>query len=330
MSFPGEAAPAVSVLMVAHNAGAWLGPAVRSVLGQTWPSLELMLIDNASTDGSVEGLPRDDPRLRIRRMPANLGQVGGWRAGLEHCRGGWLAMMDADDLALPGRLEAQMRFLREHPGIDVVTTLADEIDEHDRRRGPAFTLIAEDEIRAYAEFDMPVRFNTALLSRSFAARVGFAPDFSWAGDYEFLLRALAVGRVACLPEVHYLYRIHTGSMTGHGRARQILSASFARLRHAAGQRRSGEVLASEAEERRWLDRSDLDSVAVHRLFARRTLAARLPTLGVFHARRARSPFWLARALAQGIAVEPARFGFLVRLALWGPVRALRVRSTVLR
>lgn len=325
MENPQQGMVRVSVLMVAHNAGGFLLPAVESVLGQTLSDFELVLVDNASTDGSMAALVQrvDDPRLRVVAMAENLGAVGGQREGLLHCRGDWLALMDADDVSLPHRLEAQLAFLKAHPEWDVLTTFAEEIDAEGRPLGFSFSLYEEEDIRAYAEFDMPVRLNTAMMRRDFAQRIGFGPLCSWAGDYEFLLRALEVGRVACLPEVLHLYRVHERSMTGSGLNRQAYSAGLARFR-AVCRRRGESPGASDAEEDGNACVPDLRSV--HRLFMRRALEARLPALAIFHARRARSVSGLLRGLLGGCVWEPGRLAFLGHLALCGPVRALRVKS----
>lgn len=325
-SAPGHPPPAISVLMVAYNAGTYLVPAVESILAQTCAALELVLVDDASTDGSVAGLRErvSDQRLKIHRMAENLGQVCGWRAGLGFCRGEWLALLDADDLARPRRLERQRDFLATNPGIDVVTTFADEIDAGGRLTGPGFSLWEERDIRAYAEFDMPVRVNTAMMRRTFAEKVGFAGAGSWTGDYEFLVRALERGRVACLPEVLNLYRVHAAAQTSFGRNRQVLSAALVRFRAARRVRGLPESDGADAE------RAALEGApglrAVHRACMRRALAERLPALSIFHARRARSLWGVVRGVAEAGRWDRPRLGLLLRLALWGPVRALGVRT----
>ncbi len=326
---PPGPAPTVSVLLVAYNAGAYLFPAVESMLTQSWRDLELVVIDNASDDGSTNALAErvTDARLQVHRMPKNLGQAGGWAAGVPLCRGEFIALMDADDVTAPERLAAQVDFLRTHADVGVVVTLAHTIDSAGRTGGLAFSLTDEGDIRRYAEFGMPVLFPTALIRRSLVVAVGLGGEESWAADYEFLSRALEVSRVACLPRPLYLYRQHDQSMTRSGRSRQSASAAFTQLRAARRRREGGPVAPAHDEERRWLQQP-ADLVTLHRDFARRAINEGFPALAVLHARRARSAPLVARALVAGLATEPRRLVFLCRLALWGPVFALGVRTTV--
>lgn len=325
---PPESAPAVSVLLVVFNAGVFLRPAVDSILGQTCRDLELVVIDNASDDGSVAALPAgSDARLRIVRLETNRGQAGGWRAGAPLCRGELIALMDADDIAHPDRIATQRAFLHAQPEFGVVATCARTIDAHGREGELAFSLVQESEIRRYAELGMPVLFPTAMLRRTLVEKIGFHAGGSWAADYEFLLRALEITRVSCLERVLYFYRRHDRSMTRTGRAKQSASAAFARLRAARRRRGLGEDPAlSEAAEARWLAHP-ADLRAMHREFGRRALAAGEPALALLHARRLRSFVLVLRALGQAHR-DPRGPRFLIRLALWGPVHALRVGSTV--
>ncbi len=329
MSDPAIQAPLVSVLMVTYNASEYLAAAVRSVLEQTLGSFELVLVDNASTDGSVAALraTTHDPRLAFIPLPENRRQVGGWRAGLPHCRGEYVAFMDADDVALPRRLEVQTSFLRAHPEIDLVACLAEQFDKSGASRGLLFSLMTETGIRAYVEFDMPIALNTALARRDFVARVGFAGEASWSGDYEFVARAVEQGRVACVPDVLMRYRLHEASVTATRRAGLELSAALVRLRAARRRFRLPVDPTLETAEREWLEHPP-KLRTMHRTFAVRALRAGLPSLAIFHARRARSPATIFAGLFQAAAREPRRLGFLLRLACLGPVRALRLPPTV--
>jgi glycosyltransferase involved in cell wall biosynthesis len=118
------------------NARRTLADAVRSVLAQTHEDWELLLVDDGSTDGSVEiARAIRDPRVRLlsdgvnRGLPDRLNQIAA------EARGRYLARMDADDLMHPRRLERQLRFLEDHPEVDVVDTATVTIDEDNRPLG---------------------------------------------------------------------------------------------------------------------------------------------------------------------------------------------------
>jgi glycosyltransferase involved in cell wall biosynthesis len=113
--------PLVSVLLPAYNAAACLGGAVASILGQDYPSWELLVVDDGSSDGTAGAAlaaAAGDPRVRVVRRP-HTGIVGALNAGLALARGSVVARMDADDRATPDRLGAQLALLEARPDVGV-------------------------------------------------------------------------------------------------------------------------------------------------------------------------------------------------------------------
>jgi len=105
--------PLVSVLMPAWNAEDTIAMAVRSILDQSWRNLELIVVDDCSTDGTwsaLQSLAAQDDRLRIHRNPVNVGPYVSKNMALTMAKGAWITGHDADDLALPDRLERQVAF----------------------------------------------------------------------------------------------------------------------------------------------------------------------------------------------------------------------------
>ena len=120
--------PSISVVMPVHNGGTYLRQAVDSILGQTFPDFELIVVDDRSTDGAVEALGRiGDPRMRIVAN-AGAGLVAALNTGLVAARGALIARMDADDIALPERFARQFEYLGAHPEIAVLGTAVILID----------------------------------------------------------------------------------------------------------------------------------------------------------------------------------------------------------
>ena len=114
--------PRVSVLVPSYNAEDCLEVAVRSVLAQTEPDFELLIIDDASTDGTLalaHALASQDERIRVIELPTNGGKVSAMNRGMSEATGEWIAVLDADDWFAPGRL---MRLLDagDAAGIDMV------------------------------------------------------------------------------------------------------------------------------------------------------------------------------------------------------------------
>jgi glycosyltransferase involved in cell wall biosynthesis len=111
-------APTVSVVMTSFNSGAWLEPAIRSVLDQTWRPLELLLVDDGSEDESVGialAIAAQDPRLRVFRTNRNLGTYRAKNLGIRSASGQVVTFMDSDDTCEPERIARQLDALRE-PG----------------------------------------------------------------------------------------------------------------------------------------------------------------------------------------------------------------------
>jgi glycosyltransferase involved in cell wall biosynthesis len=132
-----DAVEPVSVVMPVRNAMPFLDAAIESILAQTYRNFELVIGDDASTDGSSERLQawaRRDPRIRLLRNDgAGLGPAGSanWVACAARHR--LIARMDADDLALPERLAKQVRAFRDHPEAGIAGSMCDYIDANDRR-----------------------------------------------------------------------------------------------------------------------------------------------------------------------------------------------------
>lgn len=113
----------VSVVIPAFNAELFLEDAIGSILAQTYPHFELVVVDDASTDGTWEIARRaaaSDPRVRAHRNPANLGIAGNRNRGVALSAGKYLAWQDADDISMPTRLEKQVRFMESHPDVAIV------------------------------------------------------------------------------------------------------------------------------------------------------------------------------------------------------------------
>lgn len=117
-----DESPKVSVVVPAYNSAGTLRRAVESVLCQSEPSVEVVVVDDASTDGTLgvaRRLEAEDPRVRVLALPENGGVSRARNRGTAHARGEWIAVLDADDRYLPARLETLLRHGREQ-GVDMV------------------------------------------------------------------------------------------------------------------------------------------------------------------------------------------------------------------
>lgn len=117
--------PLVSVLMTTHETQDRVGAAIESLLAQTWRNLEIVVVDDASTDGTVERvhtLAERDDRVRCLRLPCNVGTYVAKTIGLAHASGEFVTCQDSDDWAHPQKLARQMRPLLDNPRLVATTS----------------------------------------------------------------------------------------------------------------------------------------------------------------------------------------------------------------
>jgi len=115
------ATPRITVLIPVYNREGYIAAAIDSVLAQSFTDFELLIVDDGSTDRSMEIISSyADPRIRIERNPYNKGGPWARNRGLDLARGEYVAMLDSDDVAAPERLARQNAFLDAHPNYALV------------------------------------------------------------------------------------------------------------------------------------------------------------------------------------------------------------------
>jgi glycosyltransferase involved in cell wall biosynthesis len=202
--------------MPVHNGGPYLREAVESILGQTYARIELIAVDDGSTDGSAEVLASyTDSRLKILTNDSNLGIVRTLNKGLAVASGEFVARMDADDVALPGRIDDQVRFLLEHPDVAVVGAAAVLIDEHGAELGTEKFPAGDREIRRMMFVHNPFIHGTVMMRKRVLDECGaYDIRFLHNEDYDLWLRIASRFKMANLPDVLLRRRIHGASITG--------------------------------------------------------------------------------------------------------------------
>lgn len=213
----GKEPPLVTVLLPVHNAAPWLQQAVESILGQTLGDLELLAIDDGSTDNSLEILRScTDPRLRVLSHTRNLGLVATLNEGLDLARGRFIARMDADDSMLPDRLALQLACLEEHADLAAVAGHVEFINADGEITGSWDTDRAtpdEASVRAMLPRTNCLAHPTIMFRRSALGGLRYNPKQHGAEDWDLWLRMLSRGlRIGKLPRVVLHYRMHPGSI----------------------------------------------------------------------------------------------------------------------
>jgi glycosyltransferase involved in cell wall biosynthesis len=208
--------PLVSVVMPVFNGERFVGDAIDSVLRQTFTDLELVIVDDGSTDRTahiVASRAKRDSRIVAQRLPTNQGLVAARNACAALARGDFLAVLDADDMSLPDRLERQVAFLRAHPDVGVLGASVQLIDESGRI-GRLKTFPSGPGLVAWSMvFFNSLAHSTVMMRRSTWTAVGhYAPEMKYgAEDYDLLVRAMQVTRLENLPEVLVHYRTWPGN-----------------------------------------------------------------------------------------------------------------------
>jgi glycosyltransferase involved in cell wall biosynthesis len=208
--------------MPVFNAGAYLRASIESVLAQTFGAFELIVVDDASSDGSSDVLASyRDRRLRVIRHERNLGLTATLNRGLRESGSDLIARQDADDVSTPTRLARQVEFLDRHPDVALVGTQAHLIDAGGRPFARAERGREHQTLRWELLFDNPFLHTSVVFRRdALEALGGFDETFSYCQDYDAWSRLAAVRRLANLGEPLVLSRVHASSMTATMQARR--------------------------------------------------------------------------------------------------------------
>lgn len=325
--------PLVSVITPFHLADAYLTAAVRSIQAQTLADFEHLIVDHGTgMDLAALGPAGADPRLRLVRQPPAATLADCLNAGIAAARGEFIALLDRDDLALPHRLERQVAALRARPACGLVAAAAADIDAAGRVLGRRFTLLEPAAHRTFLRYAPPATTSTYTGRRELFATLRYRPEYDFAPDYDFYLRAAEVTDSCALPEVLVHYRVHAGQATQRHLGEQVLHACQARLNAARRGRGAAESTLELAYLRAGAPDGKPGLAATYRHFAWQSLAEGFADLAVYHARKLlaadRSPAAIAAALgvvARALGAQPRRAGFLLRLFGTGPLRTHGLR-----
>jgi glycosyltransferase involved in cell wall biosynthesis len=233
--------PKVSVVMPVRNGARWLSEAITSVLLQTLPDFELVVVDDGSSDKTPQLLSefaKRDRRIRIIRQEP-LGLVAALNSGLCRARAPLLARLDADDRAMPERLEHQVRYLRANPEIGLLGSWAQKLDAQGKSLGWLRPETRSEELVRILIRTNPFIHSSVIFRTEIAVRLaGYRSAFRAAEDYDLWLRMVEITKIANLPEVLVEYRWHGTNVTNRQGILQAFSMRLAQ-RSAKGRRETG-------------------------------------------------------------------------------------------
>lgn len=201
-------APKVTVLMPVYNGEKYIQEAVDSILNQTFGDFEFLIIDDGSTDQTVDIIASyKDERIKIVRSSQNVGLIHSLNSGIEMARGEYVARMDCDDISMPDRLKEQVLFMDRHPEVGICGTWVRFFpDEH---RFVWKLPVDHERIVSRLFFDTAIAHPSVIMRKDVLLQnnLRYNSEFRHAEDYDFWVRAGQRTRLANIPMIMLLYRI---------------------------------------------------------------------------------------------------------------------------
>jgi glycosyltransferase involved in cell wall biosynthesis len=224
-----RAGPSVSVCIPVYKGERYLAETMRSVLDQTYADFELVVLDNASPDGTGRIVRSfGDRRVRVETNPATIPLPDNWRRAVELCRAPLIKLVCADDLLHPRCLEYQVGPMAADPGLAVVAARRHMIDERSRVLVPRRGLAGLTGLRSSVEVARRVvrsganpigEPNGVLFRRAhYIAAGGWRPEHRFAMDLDLWIRLLQFGEFLGLPETLAAFRVGRESLSADNEA----------------------------------------------------------------------------------------------------------------
>ncbi len=246
-----SAAPTVSVLVKCYQHAPYVRQTIESVLAQSFQDFEIVVTDDGSTDGTADVIRSfNDPRIRLECWPDNRGISTAMNAAIARARGRYLAILNSDDWALPGRLRRQVGFLETHPEVSLVFGVPRMVDE----QGLPTT--------GFNDFTLPLRFESfsrrewlryffhhgnvlnapsAMIRReAYAAAGQYDPRLANLQDFDMWIRMLVAGhQIHVLPDAFTAFRIRANHANASAPTAEVMLRST--FEHSRVLRRFAEI-----------------------------------------------------------------------------------------
>lgn len=214
MQLDGKANPKVSVVMSTYNDGKYVYEAVTSILNQTFTDLELIIINDASTDNTFEIISKiEDPRVVILSNETNQGLPYSLNRGFRIARGKYIARMDGDDISLPERIQKQYDYMENHPDVAICGC---NFKHFERSNVVVACPEDSDAIKVKILYGSPLAHSSWFIRKKDFdnLNVRYNEKFKSSQDYELMYRIKDKCKLACVQEILLLYRVRKNSITG--------------------------------------------------------------------------------------------------------------------
>lgn len=206
--------PIVTVLMPVFNGMEYLAEAINSILQQSFKNFELLIINDGSTDGSIDLIKSfTDTRIRIIQNEKNYGLVYTRNRGLKEARGKYIAMLDCDDLALSNRLSLQVNFLNQNPNYGLVGSQILMIDAGGQQVGKEDYNAHSDLIPSILFFNNYLAQSSVMIRQDLIKNYEYQKEYPPAEDYDLWVRLSRVTKIKILQKPLVKYRLHTNNVS---------------------------------------------------------------------------------------------------------------------
>lgn len=213
----------ITVITAVYNGEAYLEKSVKSILAQTYKDMEYIIVNDASNDGSKAILDKiKDRRVRVMHFTQNKGAAFALNLAVQHAKGDWIAVHDADDISLPQRLQTQSDYVKTHPDLVAVGSFVQSIsgrkplpDRHLRNVDGFYnSCVTRDELRDVRYERCPLCHGSVLYSKAaFRKAGGYNTSYKVAYDYDLWMRMFEIGDIDKIETVLYQYRVHPASLS---------------------------------------------------------------------------------------------------------------------
>ncbi len=216
--------PSITIILPVYNGAITLADSIRSVLRQTFTNYEILLLDDGSTDNSLDiAKTFSDPRIRIIQNGTNCGLAYRLNQGIDLARSPYIARMDQDDICFPERLARQFQFLESHPDIDLLGCRVMVFRNLNTVLGLAPFRETHEDICRYPWRGLYLAHPTWMGKTEWFRRHRYSiPEAVLSDDQELLLRAYPESRFFCLEEVLLAYRKESFRLSKTLRTRRAL------------------------------------------------------------------------------------------------------------
>jgi len=204
--------PKISVIMSVYNGEKYLREAINSILNQTFKNFEFIIVNDGSTDSSLDIIKSyNDARIVVIDQK-NTGQGIGRNIAIKHSNGEYIAILDADDISMPDRLQLQYDFLEKHPECVAIGSNAEIIDKDGNYVYTSNQALSWEEIKNNLP-SMPFFHSSTMYRKAAFEKVGGYPEIYRIEDIVYFNKLAKIGELCNLPDVLIKYRLCPTAVT---------------------------------------------------------------------------------------------------------------------